>query len=116
MKAGDIVLFNFPLTNLEKSKLRPSLLISKVPGKYDDWLICMISSQMHQLQKDYDFFLSEGSEEFSSTGLKSASVIRSTRLAVVNSEILLGKIGNISSSLLKDIKTKISNWVLEENF
>ena len=91
-------------------------MISKLPGKYDDWLICMISSQKHQLQKDYDFFISKGSEEFPSTGLKSESVIRSTRLAVVNSEILLGTIGNISSNLLKNIKTKISNWILEENF
>lgn len=53
MKAGNIVLFKFPQTDLEKGKLRPALVISKVPGKYKDWLICMISTQRHQLQKEF---------------------------------------------------------------
>ena len=49
MKAsGQIVLFRFPRTDLAAGKLRPALLISEAPGPYDDWLICMISSQQHQ--------------------------------------------------------------------
>ncbi len=43
-KAGQIVLFRFLQTDLEKGKLRPALLLEKLPGEYDDWLICMISS------------------------------------------------------------------------
>ncbi len=38
---GQIVLFRFPQTNLEEGKLRPALVIRKVPGEYDDWLICI---------------------------------------------------------------------------
>lgn len=45
-QAGQIVLFRFPQTNLEEGKLRPALLLGKLPGPYDDWLICMISSQI----------------------------------------------------------------------
>jgi mRNA interferase MazF len=43
-EAGQVVVFRFPQTDLEEVKLRPALLIGKLPGNYDDWLICMISS------------------------------------------------------------------------
>ena len=114
MEAGNIVLFKFPQTDLEKGKLRPALVISKVPGKYRDWLICMISTQKHQIQKNYDIIISKKSPEFNSTGLKSESVIRTTRLAVVSEDILLGSIGKISKKLLKEIRKNISNWITAE--
>jgi len=44
-EAGQIVLYRFPQTDLVEGKLRPALLLGKMPGEYDDWLICMISSQ-----------------------------------------------------------------------
>jgi len=37
-QAGQIVLFRFPQTDLEDGKLRPALLVGKLPGEYDDWL------------------------------------------------------------------------------
>ena len=46
-EAGQIIVFRFPQTDLEEGKLRPALLLGKLPGNYDDWLICMISSQLH---------------------------------------------------------------------
>jgi mRNA interferase MazF len=45
-QAGQIALFRFPQIDLEQGKLRPALLLGKLPGEYDDWLICMISSQI----------------------------------------------------------------------
>lgn len=36
---GQIIVFRFPQTNLQQGKLRPALLIAKVPGRFDDWLI-----------------------------------------------------------------------------
>jgi mRNA interferase MazF len=39
---GQIALFRFPRANLSEGKLRPALLLSEVPGPYEDWLICMI--------------------------------------------------------------------------
>ena len=53
-KAGQIVLFRFPQTDLASGKLRPALIISKVPGRFEDWLVCMISSQLRQVNKDLD--------------------------------------------------------------
>lgn len=64
------------MLNLEEGKLRPALLLSKLPGEYDDWLICMISSQTHQYISGFDEIIEEGSEDFRESGLKVTSVIR----------------------------------------
>lgn len=111
MKAGKIVLFKFPQTDLEEGKLRPALVITKLPGDYEDWLICMISTKLHQIQSLYDEIILENSDEFKTSGLKSESIIRSTRLAVVHSDILVGSIGNISNQLLNKIRVNLSNWI-----
>ena len=52
--AGQIVLFQFPKTDNIAGKLRPALLLGKLPGRHGDWLICMISSQFHQFVEDFD--------------------------------------------------------------
>jgi mRNA interferase MazF len=39
-QSGQIILFRFPQADLEQGKLRPALLINKLPGEYDDWLVC----------------------------------------------------------------------------
>ena len=45
---GQIVLFRFPQTNQQAGKLRPALVVRKLPGRYEDWLISMVSSQLNQ--------------------------------------------------------------------
>ena len=37
-QAGQVVLFRFPHADLEEGKLRPALLLRRLPGEYDDWL------------------------------------------------------------------------------
>lgn len=82
-EAGQVVAFRFPQTDLEEGKLRPALLLGKLPGNYDDWLICMISSQTHQYIAGFDEIVQESDADFGESGLKVASVIRVRRLAVV---------------------------------
>ncbi|MDJ0659100.1 MAG: type II toxin-antitoxin system PemK/MazF family toxin [Crocosphaera sp.] len=110
--AGDIVLFRFPQTNLKTGKLRPALLIKKLPYGYQDWLACMISSRIKQQIVQLDEIITFNDSDFSQTGLKSESVIRVSRLAVVSESILLGKIGSISAQRLERIKVNLSNWIL----
>ena len=81
-KAGQIVLLSFPQTDLDKGKLRPALLLSKLPGEYDDWLIVMVSSQIQHVIPDFDEVVRETDSDFADSGLKKASLIRLSRLVV----------------------------------
>jgi mRNA interferase MazF len=72
---GQIVLFEFAQTDQSVGKLRPALAIRKLPGAYNDWLICMISSQLHQEIPGFDEMMSEKDADFSDSGLKAPSLI-----------------------------------------
>jgi mRNA interferase MazF len=113
-KAGQVVIFRFPQTDLEEGNLRPALLLGKLPGNYDDWLICMISSQTHQYVEGFDEIVQEGDKDFGESGLKVTSVIRIGRLAVVSGEILLGAIGQVSKERLDRVKKHLSDWLAEK--
>lgn len=42
MKQGRLALLRFPYVDLDEGKLRPVLLIARVPGDYPDWLVAMV--------------------------------------------------------------------------
>jgi len=111
---GQIVLFRFPQTDQTESKLRPALVLRQLPGKYNDWLICMISSQLHYQIPDFDEVLTPGDSDFKKSGLKLPSAIRIARLAVVESNIFIGRLGEIDAQRLFRIKQKLSSWILEK--
>ena len=71
----------------------------------------MISSQRHQKIDDFDEMIENGDHDFKQTGLKSDSVIRISRLAVIEESRLKGSIGSISDQRLNRIKSKIANWI-----
>jgi len=52
-RAGQIVLTPFPYTALSATKLRPVLMLRQA-SRFDDWLVCMVSSQGHQTETDLD--------------------------------------------------------------
>jgi mRNA interferase MazF len=102
-RAGQVILFRFPQADLKEGKLRPALLLGRLPGEYEDW-ICMISSQLHHYVADFDELVQASDADFAESGLKVPRVIRVGRLAVVADEILLGAIGQISRDRLGRIK------------
>jgi len=109
IQEGQLVLFRFPQTDQNLGKLRPALVLRKLPGPYDDWLVCMISSRLSQQIQNFDELISENDVDFESSGLRIASIIRIGRLAIVTRDILVGSIGNISSERLNIIKIRLSD-------
>lgn len=103
--------FPFPHTDQTKAKLRPAVLVARVPGDYDDWLICMISTQLHHEVKGFDEIIQQNDLDFSASGLKTDSLLRLARLAVVESNLLMGSIGSISSERMDKISKKIAKWI-----
>jgi mRNA interferase MazF len=108
---GQTVLFRFPQTDQHEGKLRPALVIRRVPGQYDDWLLCMISSRLDQEISGFDEMVTPGEADFEKSGLKVASLLRIGRLAVVDKDILIGKIREIDTVRLLRIKRKLAEWL-----
>ena len=108
---GQIVLFRFPQTDQTTGKLRPALVLRRLPGPHNDWLICMVSSQLDQKIPDFDEIITPDDSDFKESGLKVPSLIRIGRLAVVEGDILIGKLGQIDTQRLLRIKRKLSIWI-----
>ena len=79
-QAGQIVLVPFPFTDLSGAKPRPVLMLRKASVQFDDWLVCMVSSQLRQIDSKIDEMLSPGDADFTTAGLKVPSVLRLSRL------------------------------------
>lgn len=110
-RAGQVVLFRFPQTDLAQGKLRPALLLAKLPGNRDDWLMCMVSSQLSQFLPEFDEIMQQADADYADSGLKVPSVIRVGRLAVIAEGILLGSVGEIGAGRLQRIKDHLAAWI-----
>ena len=103
MKEGDIALAPLPQAD-GQIKNRPVVLLRRLPP-FGDFLVCGISTQLHQRVADFDEVIEKADKEFPASGLKAASLIRLARekygrgldLAVLPETALLGRIGTISS-------------------
>ncbi|MDR9499940.1 MAG: hypothetical protein RI556_12250 [Hydrogenovibrio sp.] len=87
-------------------------MLRQLDQKHDDWLVCMISSQLHQIHSELDWIVSPSNPEFDATGLKVASVFRLSRLAVLDGDLLLGQLGSITDQRLKTLQQDLSHWLV----
>ena len=90
-------------------------MLRSLPGSYDDWLICMITTRLYHENAGIDEVIKKTDPDFSHTGLKSTSLIRVTRIAVVSTSIFEGVIGSIPHSRLLQIRARICQWISDEN-
>jgi len=114
-QSGQIVLVPFPFTDLSGAKLRPVLMLRQASVQFDDWLVCMVSSQLRQADQQIDEILLTSDPDFAATGLKVASVLRLSRLAVLESSLLMGSLGAISHGRLYRIRQKLAVWIAEDS-
>jgi len=113
-KPGDISVIRFPRADLQKRKYRPVLLLSRMPGPFDDWLICAITSQLRHEIKGWDERIEMKDGDFGSSRLKVPSLIRIGKLATVEEPILEGMFGEISSERLGRILKRLRNHLERE--
>ena len=110
MQEGDIILVDLPQSD-GSYKLRPALILKQLP-KYKDFLVCGISTQINQYQKDFDIILDDENVDFRETGLRKTSVIRLLFLAVIQSERIAGKIGKTQALIHKGLLQRLARFIL----
>ena len=99
MKKGDIILLPFPFTDLSGSKTRPALVLI---SNSLDVTVTFITTQIGW-QESSDLLLSANSMN----GLKKKSLVRLSKLATIDSGLVLGKLGEISKNELDKLDRKL---------
>jgi mRNA interferase MazF len=108
MMPGEIVLLRMPQPDLLAGKLRPVLVLSVLPGRFGDVLVCGVSSQLHQEIPQWDERLTPGDSDFTTSGLKVASVIRLNWLAAVSPNVSVGTLGFIGQDRLLRLQQRLA--------
>ena len=94
MNEGDVVLTPLPQAD-GQLKNRPAVLLRKMPP-FGDFLVCGTSTQLHLRVPDFDELIEPADPDFSTSGLKAASLVRLGFLAVLPAKSFVGRIGSIS--------------------
>jgi mRNA interferase MazF len=91
---GDVVVLNFPFSDLSQTKRRPALVIAVLHG--EDLILCQITSQART--DEYSVPLNNG--DFVAGGLNQSSRIRPNRLFTADSGIIAYRAGHVSQAKL----------------
>lgn len=99
MKKGDIILIPFPFTDLSGLKNRPALIL--VEGQ-NDITVSFITSQI-KWKEEFDVEVSPSQEN----GLKKTSLIRLSKLATIDKELVIGKLGTLPTNILSEVDNSL---------
>ena len=110
MKEGDVILVPLPQAD-GITKTRPAILLRTFPP-FGDFLVCGISAQLRQRVPDFDEIIDRQDADFSISGLRQESLIRSGFLAVFTRNQALGSIGEISSERHKGLLKRLAGYLI----
>ncbi|OYT13837.1 MAG: hypothetical protein B6I19_03100 [Bacteroidetes bacterium 4572_114] len=99
MKKGDIILVPFPFTNLKGFKKRPAVILYK---DNIDIVVTFITTKL-KWSEQTDVLL----EPDEDNRLKKTSLIRTNKLATLEIELIIGKIGELKTRTLDELDYKL---------
>jgi len=111
LRPGHVALVRFPRADLQHAKYRPVLLLAQLPGPFNDWLVCAITSQLRHAVANWDEIIEVTDDDFNESGLKERSVIRIGKLATLEETMIEGVLGEISSQRLSAILSEIADFL-----
>ncbi len=101
---GDVVLVRFPFTDLSATKLRPAVVLAT---RGDDLTIVGIFSGLPQPPRETWIPLRTEDHAFPQTGLKTNSVIKAERIAVIEQSIVVRKLGSLAPAKMDEMKRAV---------
>lgn len=99
MAKADIILIPFPFTNLSDTKIRPCLVL--IESDYDV-TVSFITTQTGWSDKTSVII-----KPTQTNGLKKESLIRLSKLATIDKQLIIGKIGALSKDEIATINQKL---------
>src|SRR5205823_6258048 len=101
---GDVVLIRLAQFGGGAAKLRPAIVLALLPGSYQNVLISGVSTQLQQLERDWDDLIQPSDSDFASSGLHRASAVRLSYLYAADRAEILGLIGSVDSARLARLR------------
>jgi len=102
-RKGDLVLIRFPFQEKEGMKLRPSLVLAATT---DILTVCFMTSQLHP-QESLDVVLRPDA----GNGLDRDTLIKTARLASLQRNMAVRRIGRIGEAALQELNRKLMRWL-----
>ena len=99
MAKADIILIPFPFTNLSDTKIRPCLVL--IDAEYD------VTVSFITTQTGWNDHASVSIKPTESNVLKKESFIRLSKLATIDKELIIGKIGELNSNEMISVNQKL---------
>lgn len=104
LRKYDIILVNFPFSNMKQSKLRPALVIKSLEGK--NTILCQITTKKRNVSK-YEIILNRKSCE---GDIRFDSNIYVDMIFTLYESLIVNKLGYIKDEKIKDqINSKIKD-------
>lgn len=105
---GDVVVVQFPFSDLTQAKRRPALVIATLDG--DDVILCQITSK--SVRDKYSITLNNSDFEMGS--LKQSSNIRPNRIFTADRHIIFYQIGKLRTEKLSEVVDSASKIIRGE--
>lgn len=107
LSEGDLIVADLPQAD-GRTKPRPVLLLRELPG-FGDFLVCGISSQIHQAQDDFDQIIADTDDFFGETGLQASSVARLNFLSTLPTRRMTRYLGRVPVHVLAKLQTNLAS-------
>jgi len=108
-RRGDVILVRFPFTDLRATKLRPAIVFA---AHGEDLIVIGIFSTLSPDVKNTWLLLDERNPSFAQTGLRTSSVAKGEKVAVLHRSVVHSVIGSLPPNLLDALAHKVKAALL----
>lgn len=102
---GDVVVLDFPFSDLSAIKRRPSLII-KIP-KGEDVIICQITAQSQEKSVEIPI----QSTDFANKGLRRDSYVRIDKITSIKRTRIKYKVGSLKQGKFEEILNEVCSFL-----
>ncbi len=112
MKPGSVVLAQVQQAD-GRLKARPTIILTTMPP-FSDFLVCALSSKLKHECRGFDEVITVDDDDFGSSGLKVASLIRLGMIATLPKSVILGELGQVSANRLQRLRFRLVEQIQAE--
>jgi mRNA interferase MazF len=99
---GDVVVVNFPFTDLSGFSKRPALVLASLRG--EDTILCQITTQQSRFD---EYALTLEKIDFDNGKLVHPSYIRVNKLFTASKKVILNRVGRVKEEKLLETEDKL---------